>query len=122
MTNKTTENVLTMCAISTRIRWRYQPVVLPKKNKDHDDVFCIIEIAVDEQGCLYSWATEPSWSGGETVKELKSDLGLMARALLLWKPVNFDRLKVGMTFERTSDEIESKQSTEVARSAVKEGF
>ena len=54
---------------------------------------------MDKRGKLRFWSQvcEPS---GETVDELIHDLQYMTEDVSIWQPVEYDSLKVGMTFER----------------------
>jgi hypothetical protein len=85
--------------------WRYQPVIV--KRLDDDPYVVLVECYFDADGRLTMWAEDPhSWPQGDDVEGLANDLSFMLAAVYKWKPVDFDSLHVGMTFERTGVDVE----------------
>lgn len=75
--------------------WRYQPVIVD------DEFIMLCECYFDTSDKLIAWDTEPGVSAvGTTLTELANDLHLMLANTQGWKPVRFEDLRVGMTFER----------------------
>jgi len=83
--------------------WRYQAVYSKNQNSlgGTYNAYTICEIYLDVNGKLKSWtennAIPPS---GETIEELIDDINLILEDVSKWKPVPFESLKVGMTFEQ----------------------
>ena len=83
--------------------WRYQVVYDKTIDGLNEDNFAytICEVYLDDDGKLECWTEGKSIAPyGESIDELNSDLQMMQRDLATWKPVPFDSLSVGMTFER----------------------
>lgn len=79
------------------VRWRYQPVV---RGDENGFVFSLCEVYLDEDGALENWTEDPAMTpSGENIGELSSDLTRMIADALSWKPVVFEKMEVGMTFE-----------------------
>lgn len=77
--------------------WRYQPVW---READGERVYSLCEVYFDEADRLKAWTESPAITPhGETQDELCDDLERMWIDARRWKPVAFEDLKVGMTFE-----------------------
>lgn len=85
--------------------WRYQAVIVTDPG---GTISCgICELYFDENDRLKHWTTDPfMYPAGFTVEELKFDLIRMLMDSYSWVPVNFEDLKVGMTFERALTQAE----------------
>ena len=83
--------------------WRYQAVYNVKEmegGKKHY-TFSVCEVYLDEDGKLCAWTKDASMEPtGEIHSELIQDLEHMLKDVKEWEPVQFDSLKVGMTFEK----------------------
>jgi hypothetical protein len=74
---------------------RDQPVIVD------DEFIMLCECYFDTSDKLIAWDTDPGTSAvGTTIAELANDLHLMLANTRVWKPVRFEDLRVGMTFER----------------------
>ena len=77
--------------------WRYQPVIV----LDHGGDFCTLcEVYFDDADRLIRWGQPMPSASGEDVSQLQSDLVRMLVDSYSWVPVQYDDLRVGMTFER----------------------
>lgn len=85
-------------------KWRYQAVTMA----DPDPICFLIEAYFDGDGKLIRWTDRigECWAAGQDVEELSRDLVHMLAAAWKWKPVPFDDLRVGMTFEGTGVDVE----------------
>jgi hypothetical protein len=60
----------------------------------------LCEVYLDEDGALENWTENPAMTpSGASIGELSSDLTRMITDALSWKPVEFDKMEVGMVFE-----------------------
>jgi len=86
--------------------WRYQPVIRVAKIGDEIDVcVSLVEIYLDDDDALVNWTEEPAIAPvGNDVEDLCREISHMWISALCWKPVPFEVLKVGMTFERTVEQ------------------
>lgn len=80
--------------------WRYQPV---RRKKYNVYTVTLCEVYFDADGRLESW-TGAIAPAGDTIEELFADLHSMMEDASEWKVVNFDDLRVGMTFERLAED------------------
>jgi len=81
--------------------FRWQPVYV----KDEDAVFiCLVDINKD--GKLEDWGSLNDGASGSSdeLSTMSIDLAHMFIDSIRWKRVNYDELRVGMTFERVSKE------------------
>ena len=86
-------------------RWRYQPVF--QENAGGKAV-SLCEIIVNEDGSLKTWTVDPAMAPmGETLEELTNDLARMLADAYKWRPVKFDSLHAGMTFQKTGVHVEN---------------
>ena len=78
--------------------WRFQPVY---REHHGERFYTLCEVYLETDGALHYWTEQPDISAiGDTIAELIEDLQNMMSDAALWKPVPFDDLHVGMTFER----------------------
>jgi len=78
--------------------WRYQ-VVYIQNNESFE--YSICEVYLDEFDKLEAWTNNFTISPyGDSHQELIGDLQIMLEDVKKWKPVNFNELKVGMTFQK----------------------
>lgn len=79
--------------------WRYQPVWVDHQG---EKVHSLCEVYFDKAGKLERWTESPAMipQGAADVQELRNDLTHMLVDSYKWKPVDFTKMKVGMTFER----------------------
>ena len=89
--------------------WRYQAVYRKIGSGDSERTeYSICEVYLDESGKLEGSTESPSMTPhGESLSELIGDLEMMLEDISKWKPVDFDKMQVGMTFERTENEREA---------------
>jgi len=73
-----------------------------------EKLYILIEVFFDDAGKMHSWTLhekerryEPM---GETQDELIEDLELKLRDAKKWKAVEYDKIEIGMKFERTGDD------------------
>lgn len=84
--------------------WRYQAVFVEEdptaKDVDMNLSFSVCEIYLDEDNRLKTWTERRDIPPrGYAFEELVGDIRLMLNDVLMFKPVPFDSLYVGMTFE-----------------------
>lgn len=83
-------------------KWRYQPVWTEQRGEKY---YGLCELHFDGAGKLESWTENPSIApGGNLWTELTGDLTMMLADAYRWRPVSFDSLAPGMTFERLLSE------------------
>lgn len=83
--------------------WRYQPVIV--KEADGEDIIFLVEIHLTGDDKLRMWGeSKPAYPLGETVEEISRDIVHMYVSSVRWKPVRYDELCVGMTFEANFDQ------------------
>lgn len=80
-------------------RWRYQAVW---EEDESGKLFSVIEVYIRD-GKLEMW-TEPTRCTGESLDDLLNDLRRRHDDCSAYRPVAFEDLEVGMTFERSTDE------------------
>lgn len=87
------------------MKWRYQPVFTVQNG---ETVFSVIEVHVQPDGTLWAWTESTAMTPyGETVEELAGDLAHMLADAWKWKPVAYESLRTGMTFDRTGIDVEA---------------
>jgi hypothetical protein len=92
------------CVELRRGGWRYQPVYW---EDDAGPVMTLCEVYFDENDRLKMWTTDPAMHPmGATFEDLSRDLCWMLANAYKWRPVAFNSLRVGMTFERTGADVE----------------
>lgn len=83
--------------------WRYQAVFIERETAENEKAleYSICEVYLDKDEKLEMWTENYQISPhGDTVDELLGDLQYMIDDARKWKPVNFNSLQVGMTFEK----------------------
>jgi len=66
--------------------------------------YTICEIYLDTNGRLEGWTDCKAMApNGETIEELTDDLKMMLKDISAWKPVSYDSLTAGMTFEQNAE-------------------
>lgn len=80
--------------------WRYQPVWIKYKDTGITE-FAVCEVFLTKDGKLTNWtechAIAPF---GNDLEDLRGSLADMLSECFKWKPVNFKKLRAGMTFQR----------------------
>ena len=99
--------------MSKNSSWRYQAVYVEKdsSNKDVDMnlSYSICEIYLDKESKLEKWTESREIPpNGYTYEELVEDIRLMLNDVLAFKPVPYDTLQVGMTFEANDEVVGNK--------------
>lgn len=94
--------------------WRYQPVFM----QEGDSLtYTLCEVHLDDKQRLVAWADEPGVEPtGESLEELGGDLARMIVDVYRWKAVEFNKLTVGMTFERSISVAEMEAIAEMVES------
>ena len=89
--------------------WRYQSVYRKIGDVDSERIeFSVCEVYFDEEGILGGWTESPSMRPyGQTHSELIGDLEIMLADASKWKPVDFDKMHAGMTFELVENKNEA---------------
>ena len=87
--------------------WHYQAVYKEHQNDlgGTYQAFTICEVYLDEKGRLKLWTKNTEFPCGSTIDELTQDLESMLEDISSWKPVEFDKLKIGMVFEKVAGGI-----------------
>jgi len=85
--------------------WRYQTVYIEHGTGDGEITreYSLCEVYLDKNGKLDKWTESRSMSPmGESVEELIDDLQFMLNDAAKWKSVEFESMKVGMTFTKNT--------------------
>ena len=83
--------------------WRYQAVYV--ENKDNACEYSVCEVYLDANGRLEAWTESRRIAPlGETLDELLGDIRCMTEDISKWKPVPYNALRAGMTFEHSDTE------------------
>jgi len=86
--------------------WRYQTVYIERHNDDEEKSreYSLCEVMLDKNGNLAHWTECRSMSPtGESVGELIDDIRYMLEDAEKWESVEFESMKVGMTFKKTKE-------------------
>lgn len=88
--------------------WRYQPVEV--REPDGNRVTTLCSVWLGDEDRLTQWAEDPfSAPVGDDANDLAAELVHMVISAYRWKPVPFEALSVGMTFEANFDRVMAEQ-------------
>jgi hypothetical protein len=84
--------------------WRFQPVY---SDSFGERTYSLCEVYFDTDDRLMHWTQENTLTplGDSSISDLLDDLQEMLSDAALWKPVPYDSLRIGMTFERANHNV-----------------